>query len=191
MVGLLYALPNTQLTRRLEQEGRLFEAETAPEDGEIRGDQCTAGLNFTLLRPRRDALEDYRNVLDDVYAPAAYFARVRDVSISLKVPERSAAVVAAGLYRESGRFLRLMLGITLRRPDMRREMWALLIHVLRHNPAGITPAMRLTALYVHLGPFSRYVIDQIDEQITAIDAGTWVQPPMVDAPRAAMAKAVG
>ena len=183
MVGLLYALPNTQLTRRLANEGRLFEPEKTPEVGEVCGDQCTAGLNFTLLRPRRDALTDYRIILDKVFSPAAYFSRVRDVSLNLKAAKRAPSVVLAGLYRESGRFIRLMVGITLRRPDMRREMWATLVHVLRHNPAGITPAMRLIALYVHLGPFSRYVIGKIDGQIDAIDAGGWVQPQLVQAPR--------
>jgi hypothetical protein len=29
-----------------------------------RGDQCTAGLNFVPARPRRDILQDYKEVLD-------------------------------------------------------------------------------------------------------------------------------
>ena len=55
--GLLAALPNTQLTRRLEKEGRLLPIEPG------QGDQCTAGLNFVTLRPRRDVLADFRAVL--------------------------------------------------------------------------------------------------------------------------------
>jgi radical SAM superfamily enzyme YgiQ (UPF0313 family) len=44
MVGLLYALPNTQLTRRLAKEGRLHLGhDVAAATG---GDQCTTGLNF-------------------------------------------------------------------------------------------------------------------------------------------------
>src|ERR1700736_5279898 len=48
MVGLLYALPNTQLTRRLDREGRLFPPEHAmrPNSAGDIGDQCTSGLNF-------------------------------------------------------------------------------------------------------------------------------------------------
>ena len=41
--------------------------------------------------------------------------------------------------------------------------------------------MRLTAFYVHLGPFSRFVIGRVDEQIAALDEGRWVQPPLVSA----------
>ncbi len=54
MVGLLYALPNTQLTRRLAKEGRLH-----PDlllDPAAGMDQCTQGLNFDTLRPRHDIL---------------------------------------------------------------------------------------------------------------------------------------
>ena len=190
MVGLLYALPHTQLTRRLAKEGRLFEPERTLEEGEVCGDQCTAGLNFVLKRPRRDALEDYRNVLARIFAPAAYFARVRDVAGSLKMPKRSPRAVFDSLYRESGRFLRLIWRITLSRPDMRGEMWTMLFHILRTNPLGITPAMRLTALYVHLGPFSRFVIGRIDAQIATIDAGLWEQPPLVLPPAAEVVELV-
>ena len=60
MVGLLYALPNTQLTRRLTKEGRLH---PPPEFASSRADQCTLGLNYDTLRPRKDVLTDYRDIL--------------------------------------------------------------------------------------------------------------------------------
>ena len=60
MVGLLYALPNTQLTRRLQREGRLY-VEHDVEDG--LGDQCTTGLIFITQRPRQELLADYREVV--------------------------------------------------------------------------------------------------------------------------------
>ena len=44
MVGLLYALPNTQLTRRLEKEGRLH---PHPEREDLKSaDQCTHGAQL-------------------------------------------------------------------------------------------------------------------------------------------------
>jgi radical SAM superfamily enzyme YgiQ (UPF0313 family) len=80
MVGLLTALPNTQLTRRLEKEGRLLPLATN------KGDQCSAGLNFITLRPRRDVLADFRAILQNVYDPAAYFERVRTLGRMLDRP---------------------------------------------------------------------------------------------------------
>jgi hypothetical protein len=61
MVGLLYALPNTQLTRRLEREGRLH-PHVQREDVKS-ADQCTMGLNFETLRPRQEILADYVHIL--------------------------------------------------------------------------------------------------------------------------------
>ena len=56
MVGLLTALPNTQLTRRLEGEKRLLPLAFD------HGDHCTTGLNFVTSRPRCDILNDYRAI---------------------------------------------------------------------------------------------------------------------------------
>ena len=190
MVGLLYALPNTQMTRRLEREGRLFEPETAIDDGEVCGDQCTAGLNFVMKRPRRDALSDYRAILVRVYAPAEFFGRVRRVCAALKMPKRSLSVALRASARDAGRFVRLLYGITTSRPDMRREVWSTLAFMLRHNPAAFPSAMKIMALYVHLGPFSRLVIDKIDDQIRAIDEGRWVQPKLVATSSTAVAELV-
>ena len=70
MVGLLYALPNTQLTRRLEREGRLHPATiwrrpSAPISAR------TASTSIRS-RPLRDILTDYKRVLEHIYSPAAY-----------------------------------------------------------------------------------------------------------------------
>ena len=102
MVGLFYALPNTQLTRRLEREGRLFVAEARMEDGEVPGDQCTAGLDFVTKRARRDALTDYRMILSRIYSPASFFGRVRRVGAALRIPARTPAVNLRLALREFG-----------------------------------------------------------------------------------------
>jgi len=76
MVGLLYALPNTQLTRRLASEGRLH-ADLLLDHPAVGMDQCTQGLNFDTLRPRREILADYKHVLEKIYDPAAYARRLQ------------------------------------------------------------------------------------------------------------------
>jgi len=73
MVGLLYALPNTQLTRRLAREGRLYVDHDAAPAG--KGDQCTAGVNYETKRPRLDILRDYRKILEKTYDPDAFCGR--------------------------------------------------------------------------------------------------------------------
>jgi radical SAM superfamily enzyme YgiQ (UPF0313 family) len=66
MVGILSALPGTQLWRRLEKEGRLI--------GEWMGDNF-GRTNFRTRLPERDLLDGYGKLLTDLYDPDAYFAR--------------------------------------------------------------------------------------------------------------------
>ena len=181
MVGLLYALPNTQLTRRLTREGRLFDYATALDDPEAHGDQCTGGLDYITKRPRRDALSDYRKILAEVYAPGAFFARVRDVGLALRRPHRPWNARIPGGLRGIKRGLRLLTHITLRRPDMRRETWKTVFFIARHRPASLASVVSMAGLYVHFGPFARYVVGRIDEEIAKVDSGVWVQPPLVAA----------
>ncbi|MGB8261508.1 MAG: B12-binding domain-containing radical SAM protein [Terracidiphilus sp.] len=69
MVGLLQAMPGTQLFRRLFREGRIL------NDGG--GNNTSANLNFL---PRMDAtklVEGYRSVLKRIYACEPYYERVK------------------------------------------------------------------------------------------------------------------
>jgi hypothetical protein len=69
MVGLLQAMPGTQLHRRLLREGRILHAGG--------GNNTGCELNFL---PRMDAtrlVEGYRSVLQRIYSGEAYYERVR------------------------------------------------------------------------------------------------------------------
>jgi len=69
MVGLLLALPGTQLYRRLLREGRIV--------GEGHGDNMDTRLNFIpKMNPRR-LVEGYKSILHRIYRPDAYYERVR------------------------------------------------------------------------------------------------------------------
>ena len=97
MVGLLYACPNTQLTRRLEKEGRLHSNNGVME--QEAGDQCTLGCNFETLRPMREVLLDYRRVLEKVYSPEAYARRLKRLTDMLDRSGRPKEL-AHGDYRQ-------------------------------------------------------------------------------------------
>ncbi|MGH6893012.1 MAG: B12-binding domain-containing radical SAM protein, partial [Dongiaceae bacterium] len=161
MVGLLTALPNTQLTRRLEAEKRLLPFGTGA------GDQCLAGLNFITLRPRREVLEDYRRVLDAVYESRAYFARVRRVGRALRRPGHPEKLNAKVALREIRFLLRLVWKMTVTRPELRGLFWSTITDTLRHNPAALKSVIMLTNFYLHLGTFASYLIGELDRQIDA------------------------
>ncbi|MBE7618808.1 DUF4070 domain-containing protein [Komagataeibacter sp. FXV2] len=167
MVGLLYALPTTQLTRRLLSEGRLFPADDQTQSG----DQCTAGLNFETLRPRRDVLNDYRTVLRTIYDPVAYFGRVRRLGRMLK-RTRAHRMVKGDLRS----FFRLLFRIHRSGPGTGRQFWRMMLDCALHNPKALPYVVMTSALYLHLGPFARQVAGEIDREIADVDQGRWHAP---------------
>ncbi len=70
MVGLLLALPGTQLYRRLLREGRIVD-----EGG---GDNSECRLNFVPKMDPQKLVEGYRSILRRIYNPEAYYERVRN-----------------------------------------------------------------------------------------------------------------
>ncbi|MGC2159335.1 MAG: B12-binding domain-containing radical SAM protein [Pseudolabrys sp.] len=162
MVGLLYALPNTQLTRRLVKEGRLHaNHDIAATTG---GDQCTTGLNFDTLRPLRDVLRDYKSVLQTIYEPEAYAARLQRL-VSLLNRSRSRRDLAAGDPRGKVGAMQLMHRIVTALPEAREPFWRVFMICARENPDATRIIVGLMAMYLHLGPFSRRVIAAIDRRI--------------------------
>ena len=179
-VGLLYALPATQLGRRLLREGRLFSGYDGPSP-EDEGDQCTAGLNFETKRSRRDVLADYRAVLDAVYDPAAYFGRVRRVGRMLKRGKRRLKAPLRYVLRDARGFGRLVWRLPNAGPGTARQFWMMALDCAIHNPRALPFLFMLSALYMHHGPFSRQVIGQIDRHIEDIDLGRWSTPQLAPA----------
>jgi radical SAM superfamily enzyme YgiQ (UPF0313 family) len=68
MVGLLNALPQTALYRRLAREGRLL--------AESCGNNTDAALNFIPRLDREFLLEGYRDLMHRLYEPAHYYRRI-------------------------------------------------------------------------------------------------------------------
>jgi hypothetical protein len=69
MVGLLTALPETRLYRRLVEEGRL--------EVESSGDNTGGVLNFRPLLSRAFLTEGYRELMKTLYEPRNYYQRIR------------------------------------------------------------------------------------------------------------------
>lgn len=102
MVGLLIALPNTQLFRRLEKEGRLLGQTSGCNTQDFK-------INFIPVMPEERLIEGYRRVLSEIYSPGKYFARClkllermprkRTVRRAIKVIELRAFLLS--LFRQS------------------------------------------------------------------------------------------
>ena len=72
MIGLLTALPNTQLYKRLSKEGRLLHE----SDG---NNVMSFGLNFMPRMDISTLVEGYRTLLARTYSAKAYFSRCKDL----------------------------------------------------------------------------------------------------------------
>jgi radical SAM superfamily enzyme YgiQ (UPF0313 family) len=69
MVGLLQAMPGTQLFQRLRKEGRILD--------EGHGDNTDDKLNFLPAMDATQLVEGYRSVLKRIYSCEAYYERVK------------------------------------------------------------------------------------------------------------------
>jgi len=173
MVGLLFALPNTQLTRRLEKEGRLLPPSHVSElAGLGAGDQCAAGLNFHTARPRGDILDDLKRILQRIYDPAAYFGRVRRVVQMLDRPTLDKRRSTELMQRTFGISLReLVLGgriislVVRRHRNLLRHFLAAWYGAARKNPQAVHCVFTATLFFCHLGPFARHVLSVLDRRL--------------------------
>ena len=167
MVGLLYALPNTQLTRRLEKEGRLHPHPERQPAGSA--DQCTMGLNFETLRPRQEILDDYKRVLEKIYDPVAYTGRLQRLAKMLDNSNRKKRTSAQDSRRKLSS-LEIMHRIITNLPEPRDVFQRTLSQCLSTNPQSARWLVALMALYLHLGPFSRVVIERIENIMQELES---------------------
>jgi len=68
MVGLLTALPNTQLYRRLEKEGRLLKDSTGNNTHDLQ-------INFKPNMDMNRLVTGYKHIISQIYSPKVYFDR--------------------------------------------------------------------------------------------------------------------
>jgi radical SAM superfamily enzyme YgiQ (UPF0313 family) len=173
MVGLLYALPNTQLARRLEKEGRLH---PPVEREDVKSaDQCTMGLNFETLRPRQEILSDYVRILERIYDPEAFAGRLKRLSTLLHNSSRKQSARKQDSRRGLSR-LEILHRVIANLPEPRDLFRHILAECFASNPEAMSRIVLLMALYLDVGSFSRNVIARTEGMITALNSPT--APPM-------------
>jgi len=145
MVGLLTALPGTQLWRRLEREGRLRADPT--------GDQFDR-TNFETTMPEAALVAAYRDLLAALFSADAFFRRCE---LSLRMtPARPHPGNREGSL---GALARAMWRIGVRGdPERRRWFWRL----LRIAAGGGTPAVTRAVEFSIMGEhFIRYTAEEV------------------------------
>jgi hypothetical protein len=156
MVGILTALPGTQLWRRLEREGRLR--------GMSSGDQFDR-TNFVTTMPERDLVAGYRELMAALFDPDAFFSRCEQ---SLRVTPSRPGPVTQGAARI---FLRAVWRIGIRGEARRRRwFWRLLRIGLSLGFPATVRAISFSIIGEH---FVRYteeeVLPRLERRLAEID----------------------
>jgi radical SAM superfamily enzyme YgiQ (UPF0313 family) len=139
MVGLLTALPETQLWRRLKKEGRLLTEST--------GDNTDCSMNFVTRMNRQTVLEGYKTILKTLYHPREFYARAH---ASLR--NTSSTGYPANEIRDVGHLLaavRVMLKLGLLDAS-RKEFWRFLRRIYSERRDLLPDAMVLAAMGYHV-----------------------------------------
>ena len=138
MVGLLTALPDTQLWRRLKQEGRLLV--------ESSGNNTSDCLNFIPRMDSRLLVEGYRSILRTIYSSREYYQRALETlrRVSGTPPEPSHYSIRGGLLAFTRIIVRL--GVL---DNERREFWKFFGSTLAHHREQFAHSMRLAVMGYH------------------------------------------
>ena len=85
--------------------------------------------------------------------------------------------------------IKLVHELMSRLPEGRERFWKAFTKCMSINPNSVRGIVTLMAFYLHVGPYSRYVMKQIDRQIEELEQGRFVAPkllPPVQAERLAV-----
>jgi len=168
MVGKLYALPQTQLTKRLEREGRLFANGSKLSGTDTELDQTTSGLNFITKRPRREVLKNYNKVIKYIYDPKRYYQRVIYTSLNLR-PEIKYKPNFTRLLKNIKVFLKICIKVGSNKTTG-WLYWKALFTVISKNPRAFEATVNLAAMFVHFYKHSRFIIELTDSEIKSIES---------------------
>ena len=144
MVGLLNALPDTQLWKRLEREGRLL-----GEDASGNNTVCT--LNFKTRMDPALLIQGYQRIMQTIYSPREYYERAlvslkRTAHEFTERPHYEALNAVASFTR-----ILLKLGVFDRE---RKEFWRFFTKTLLEHRTRMAESLRLAAMGYHFRKLS-------------------------------------
>ncbi|MDP4266772.1 MAG: radical SAM protein [Bacteroidota bacterium] len=134
MVGLLNALPETQLYKRLQDTGRILKTST--------GNNTDATLNFTPVMDKDLLIEGYNKVLNSIFRTKNYYKRTmtflkdykkctrdNNLTIDTKLRALTIAFWKLGIAGHGRRgFWKMMIWTTFRRPQLLAEAVTMAIY---------------------------------------------------------------
>jgi radical SAM superfamily enzyme YgiQ (UPF0313 family) len=144
MVGLLNALPDTQLWKRLDREGRLL--------GEASGNNTVCTFNFKTRMDPAFLVRGYQRIMQTIYGPREYYERVLDSLRRTSRSQHSEQHVYGGIAGLTAltRIL-LKLGVIDRE---RKEFWRFFVQAVIKHRRQFADSLRLAAVGYHFRKLS-------------------------------------
>src|ERR1043166_958445 len=143
MVGLLNALPDTQLWKRLEREGRLL--------GEASGNNTTCTFNFQTRMDPAVLIQGYQRIMRTIYSPREYYQRALD---SMKrTAQEFSEPQHYDLLSSLSSLTRVLLRLGVFDGD-RKEFWRFFSQTLVKHHTKFAESMRLAAMGYHFRKLS-------------------------------------
>jgi radical SAM superfamily enzyme YgiQ (UPF0313 family) len=138
MVGLLTALPDTQLWRRLESEGRLLKEST--------GNNTDCSLNFVPKMNETRLIEGYKTILRNIYSSQEYYKRALDCLSRFK--QNKIEPRRTNFINDLKAFVKIILTLGVRDRE-RVQFWNYLFRVVKFFPREFAHGMTLAAMGYH------------------------------------------
>ena len=143
MVGLLSALPDTQLWRRLEREGRLL--------GEASGNNTDCTFNFRTRMDPALLIQGYGTIMRTIYSPREYYQRALDSM--RRTAQEFSEPQHYKLISSLTSFTRVMLKLGVFDGE-RKEFWRFLTQTLLKHRNKLAESLRLAAMGYHFRKLS-------------------------------------
>jgi radical SAM superfamily enzyme YgiQ (UPF0313 family) len=155
MIGLLQALPHTELSRRLKREGRLL------EDLRCTGVSTAEGINFVPNGEvtKREYLERYSALVKELFEPEAYFKRILPALLTLRYRSWHRGLFV--VWRDFPVFLRQVYYLGIRSKSVRPHFWRTLLRVLSRNPFALEAFSHDCFFFYYL----QYHVDHVQREL--------------------------
>lgn len=139
MVGMLNALPDTQLWKRLEREGRLLGDDAS-------GNNTVATLNFIPKMDVEQLVNGYKTIMRTIYKPSEYYRRALD-SLQRTPQDVPEAHQYHGLNALKA-FVRIAFKLGVLDAE-RREFWRFFIEAAHKHQDRMVELLRHAAMAYH------------------------------------------
>jgi len=145
MVGLLNALPDTQLWKRLDREGRLL--------GEASGNNTVCTFNFKTRMDPAFLVRGYQRIMQTIYGPREYYERVLDSLRRTRPRPSDKHAYGAGVISGLTALTRILfkLGVIDRE---RKEFWRFFVKAVIKHRRQFAESLRLAAVGYHFRKLS-------------------------------------